>query len=120
MWRRDRSTLEEVPLSALPLGFRLGDEFPEAALDLAPGDTVLISTDGLAEVVDPDGESWGYDRVAEAYGRAADGEAEAILDALLAAAETFGRGCDLPDDVTLVAIQARERRQGWQSRSAWL
>ena len=97
-------------MSALPLGRRLSGGFPSLTLELAAGDTVLVSTDGLSEVLDRDGEPWGYHRVAEAFARGALRGPERILDDLLQAAEAYAGGRELPDDVTLVAIQARTPR----------
>jgi serine phosphatase RsbU (regulator of sigma subunit) len=108
VWRLASGAIEEVSLAALPLGRRLSGGFPSRALELAAGDSVLVSTDGLSEVLDRDGEPWGYQRVAEAFARAAQGGPESILDDLLLAAEAHAGGRELPDDITLAAIQARE------------
>ncbi len=110
VWRRADGAIEEVSMSALPLGRRLSGGFPSLTLELAAGDTVLVSTDGLSEVLDRDGEPWGYHRVAEAFARGALRGPERILDDLLQAAEAYAGGRELPDDVTLVAIQARTPR----------
>jgi serine phosphatase RsbU (regulator of sigma subunit) len=69
---------------------------------------VLVSTDGLSEVLDHDGEPWGYRRVAEAFAQAAQREPESLLDELLEAAERYAGGRELPDDITLVAIRTIE------------
>jgi serine phosphatase RsbU (regulator of sigma subunit) len=109
VWRSASCTVEEVSLSATPLGSPLANEIPAATLDLAPGDTVLVTTDGLAEVLDPAGKPWGYESVAEAYAQVAHLEAEGIISELLQEAESFASGRELADDVTLIAIQAREK-----------
>jgi serine phosphatase RsbU (regulator of sigma subunit) len=110
VWRRASHEIEEVSLSALPLGHRLSGGFPSQTLELAAGDAVLVSTDGLSEVLDRDGEPWGYQRVADAFAQAARLEPENILDNLLLAAESFAGGGECPDDITLAAIQARNQR----------
>jgi len=108
VWRHTGRTIEEVPLSGLPLGRRLSGEIVARSLDLAAGDALLVSTDGLAEVLDPSGDSWGYERVAGAFAQAARHGPERALDMMLQAMEAFSGGRPLPDDVTAVAIRARQ------------
>jgi serine phosphatase RsbU (regulator of sigma subunit) len=108
VWRRADRTVEEIALSALPVGQRSDPEYPRHTLEMAPGDTALVFTDGLAEVLDPADDPFGYRRVADAFARAADREPEGILQTLLDGAQEYAKGRALTDDVTLVAIRARE------------
>jgi serine phosphatase RsbU (regulator of sigma subunit) len=107
LWRCVDRTIEELPLSGLPLGHRLVGEIPNRILDLAAGDALLVSTDGLAEALDPGGDTWGYERVARAFARTAAHGPEQALDKLLEAMEAFTESRPLLDDVTVVALQAR-------------
>jgi serine phosphatase RsbU (regulator of sigma subunit) len=106
VWRRAGEEIEEVSLSAPPLGSPLGGEFVCKTVDLEAGDAVLVFTDGLAEVLDNKDEAWGYERVEETFARAAPRGPEASLDELFAAVEAFANGREFSDDITLVAIQA--------------
>jgi len=108
VWRRAGRTIEEVPLSGLPLGHRPSREIPTRNLDLAAGDAVLVFTDGLAEALDPGGDCWGYERVERAFARAVSDGPEQALDLLLQEMDAFTDGRPLLDDVTVVAIHARE------------
>ena len=107
VWRRADRTLEEVALSALPVGLHGDSEYPRHTLETAPGDAALVFTDGLAEVLDPAGDPFGYTRVADAFVRAADHGPEWIVQALLDEAQHHASGQALTDDVTLVAVRVR-------------
>ena len=107
VWRQADRTLEEVGLSALPVGVHVDSEYPRHSLQMEPGDTTLVFTDGLAEVLDPAGEPFGYTRVGDAFSRVANQRPEGIVQALLDEAQHHADGRALVDDVTLVAIQAR-------------
>ena len=47
--RRDGS-MEELKVNGLLLGFELGAEYAETAFQLNPGDTLILTTDGVTEV----------------------------------------------------------------------
>ncbi len=107
IWRRAERTVEEVALSALPVGIHSDSEYPRHTREMAPGDAAFLFTDGLAEVLDPAGDPFGYTRVVDAFARAADHGCECIVQALLDEAQHHASGQALTDDVTLVAIRAQ-------------
>ena len=89
------------PLGAMPMPARR----PAAAIDLAPGDLLVLLSDGIFEYFDSGGEAFGEARV-EAVLRAHCGESTATLSALLlAAVRTFARGTPQQDDVTMVLVK---------------
>jgi hypothetical protein len=70
--RASTGDVEELGTGGLPLGGRLPQRFEEHSAALAPGDTLLFASDGLAESSAPDGRQLGYDGVIEAFRRAGD------------------------------------------------
>jgi serine phosphatase RsbU (regulator of sigma subunit) len=86
----------ELPMpGALPLGMLSGAEFPVMRFELAPGDRLMLMTDGVAEARDKQGHLFGFERVNEMMERA-------ISAANLAsAAQNFGQ----QDDITVMSVE---------------
>lgn len=101
--RRAGSAVEELGSGGLPLGIR--EPLPQAVQStvLAPGDLLVLYTDGLAEATDPTGaEAFGYDRLAKLV--AAGGPPQAVHDRILAAFDAHVGAEPLRDDLTLVVV----------------
>lgn len=105
--RRAGGAVEEVAFSTLPLGAPLAKRYTAERVELAPGDLVVLLTDGLAELPGPDGAPLGYEAVRTALARAEPAEGEALrgwIDRFLGSLVTAPPP---PDDVTLLALLAR-------------
>jgi serine phosphatase RsbU (regulator of sigma subunit) len=78
-----------------------------AARRLAPGDVVLLVTDGVADAQDPAGAAFGAQGIASAITRWRSGErsARALVDAVTGDVRTFVAGADAADDVTVLALR---------------
>jgi phosphoserine phosphatase len=93
-----------------PTGFPLGAMVLQArraaaAIELAPGDLLVLLSDGVFETFAPDGEGFGEDRV-EAVLRDHHREpTEALSARLLDAVRAFARGAAQADDVTMVLVK---------------
>ncbi|HEV8424717.1 MAG TPA: SpoIIE family protein phosphatase [Actinomycetes bacterium] len=104
----------ELRATGMPLGLLPGMEYEEKAATLAPGDTVLLHSDGLAEAHDPDRQMFGFPRVAALVGDAPDGEV--LIDRLLKELEEFtGAGWEQEDDITLVTLERRASSSAGQA-----
>lgn len=94
----------ELRATGMPLGLLPGMRYEEAEATLGPGDRLLLHSDGLAEAHDPDGEMFGFPRLAKLCG--APGGGEALIDLLLTELADFtGPGWEQEDDITLVTVQ---------------
>jgi sigma-B regulation protein RsbU (phosphoserine phosphatase) len=97
--------LEEVEATGLPLGMFCGSQYDVRSHRLAPGDTLLLFSDGLPEAVDADGDQYGTrrlrDLLASGRGRPLDG----LLDACLADLHAHRGGRPPEDDLTLLALR---------------
>ena len=96
---RHRAT--SFPLGAMPLPRR---PLP-VQLTLAPGDTLVLATDGLYEQPDPEDRPFGVARVEELLAAIRDAPAAALAEALVHALEQHARGQPLADDLTLVLLK---------------
>jgi sigma-B regulation protein RsbU (phosphoserine phosphatase) len=73
-----------------------------AEVQLAPGDTLVLYTDGITEAANADGEEFGESRLLDTVVSRSDLHAEPLLQAVVAAVQQFSRGSDQQDDITLV------------------
>jgi len=105
--RAGTDEVEEIPASGLPLGSSALGRYRQVAVELGPGDTLLFTTDGLAEAADGEGEPFGYERAAELFLRVAAEPVDRIPRRLAAAVRQW-TGTERPaDDVTALVLRAR-------------
>ena len=94
----------ELRATGMPLGLLPGMDYPEHEAVLAPGESVLLYSDGLVEAHDGAGDMFGFPRLRELM--AAELPGSELLDHLLDELHGFvGRGWDQEDDITLVTLQ---------------
>ena len=97
--------VEELSVQGMPLGGIADFGYREVAADLRVGDTVLLMSDGLPELVSDAGEVLGYEKTRELLLEVGGGGVEEVVAQLNRAASEWGSGPPFPDDVTFVAIQ---------------
>ncbi len=97
-----------TPEPRLPLGIHQEEAYREERVGLAPGDVVLVYTDGVPEAQDPNGEVYGYEALERLLRRlpTAGMSAREILAALLDAVRGFAAGVPQQDDMTVVVVKA--------------
>jgi sigma-B regulation protein RsbU (phosphoserine phosphatase) len=69
------------------------------------GDSILLYTDGVTEVLNISNEQFGSERLAELFQRNADSTAPDMLQAVREAVSLFGGNRPLEDDATMVALR---------------
>ncbi len=106
--RRATGAVEEFLLPGVPLGTLHEARWSEHDLTVAPGDSVLLMSDGLAEVMGPDGNPFGYERVRAAFAEVGRLVPAAAVEHLVAAADTYRGEEAIADDVTLVFLRAKD------------
>lgn len=107
--RADGSGVSELSTPGAPLGTI---EFPyeESTVDLRPGDTIVAMTDGLPELLDPDGEPVGYERIHGWIDDLDTGTPREIIERLLDRANQWKGARPLSDDLTLLVMRYRGER----------
>ena len=91
----------------MPLGVFEDAKFGQRQLDLKPGETLLIYTDGVTEAMNPKKELFGEERLKDAVRGQARGSAEQLTQRVVEAVVKFARGAEPSDDITLLAIKHR-------------
>ena len=100
--------VEEVSLPATPLG-TLGVAYDERRVALAPGDTVLLMSDGFPELFSPGALQLGYVAAMQEFAdaAAAAGNAHDIIESLSASARRWHGDHPPNDDITFVVVRMR-------------
>ena len=102
---KELTTLKE---HGLALGVMPGISLEEHEIEMAPGDLVLMYTDGVTDAINSREEEFGMDRLADLVMTNAHQPVECIVDEITRAVTEFaGEGIHF-DDVTMVALK-RER-----------
>jgi serine phosphatase RsbU (regulator of sigma subunit) len=107
LWRRASRTVEEVVLSGPPLGSLAGARYQRWTSRLAPGDTLLLTSDGFPELRDRHDEMVGYPRLRGLFAEAAERSPDDLIRHLAAAASDWTGGAPPADDVTFLVLKAR-------------
>jgi serine phosphatase RsbU (regulator of sigma subunit) len=89
----------------LAMGVFEDTEFKEAQQEIAPGQIILIATDGIWEARNPKGEMFSKNRIRKIIRRHASKTANDIQNAILDSLKRFQKNVKLEDDMTLVVIK---------------
>jgi sigma-B regulation protein RsbU (phosphoserine phosphatase) len=79
-------------------------EFTSHRLTLEPGETLVLYTDGVTEAFNNDDEPFGEDRLSATLAATRTSDPRAIAEAVSRAVETFERGHQQSDDLTLLVF----------------
>ena len=104
--RRRDGSLAWIEVSGLPLGMVSGVKYVEREERLRQGDLLILSSDGLVEAMNAEGELYGFERFETALASAPTDSAHAVQDYLLADIRRFLGNMELRDDLTLVVLLA--------------
>ncbi len=104
---RADGTVEEVPAAGLPVGLFPSPRYFEQGIQLGSGDLIALSTDGITESANRNGEMYGRKRLAALLRqeRARQTPAAEICDLILRDVRQF-RGGAPEDDATVVVLRA--------------
>jgi phosphoserine phosphatase RsbU/P len=97
--------LRKLHTSGMPVGMLEGAPFETVEVQLAPGDKVVIFSDGLTEAENVDGSFFDAERLRLALKENAALDASGLHSALLAALDRFAEGGPVGDDITALVIE---------------
>jgi sigma-B regulation protein RsbU (phosphoserine phosphatase) len=80
--------------------------YEQAEVYLAPGDLLVIYTDGFSEAMSPNLEEWGEERLIETVAACSGLPARDTIARIMQSADAFVAGAPQSDDMTLVVLRA--------------
>jgi serine phosphatase RsbU (regulator of sigma subunit) len=93
------------PAESCPVGLIPEMKFSSAVVMLQPGDTLVLFSDGVSEMLDPDQKEYGVDRLKEAVSSATSAPLADLQETILDSVRQFARGARQADDVTLLLLR---------------
>ncbi len=106
VWAADGTELTGARGPGQPLGLLPDPLLDVQARTLLPGDTLLLYTDGVTDVVSPAGEFFGLACLREAVTTATSMVAQELCEHVVQRVADFAATAPQPDDMTLVVVQA--------------
>ena len=107
-YKASNQSVDELSLSAFPLGVRDGSTYEVLEVPLDSGDVIVFCSDGIIEAAGKGDELFGFERVARIVGEAGieGSNAEQIIDNLFSELDAFSDGYEQDDDQTIVVVRA--------------
>lgn len=103
----DGSVKMQLKRTGIPLGMKTSTVYETGApFTLAPGELIVLLTDGIEEAASPEDELFGTERALDVVRARRQQPARAIVEALYNATREFSRGAAQIDDITAIVIKA--------------
>lgn len=102
---RDGKVETPFPADCCPVGLIPDMKFSSAVVMLQPGDTLVLFSDGVSEMLDPEQNEYGVERLKQAVAGATAAPLGDLQDIILDSVRQFARGARQADDVTLLLLR---------------
>jgi serine phosphatase RsbU (regulator of sigma subunit)/streptogramin lyase len=107
IYRNKTKSVDPIVLKGMPLGAFDNFEYNDAKVRLNEGDTVLLFSDGLAELFNDKKEMYDYARVKSTFERIGSNDVQQIIDDLVEEVDKWRNGNAPNDDVTFVVLKVK-------------
>src|SRR5579872_4083928 len=104
--RRASGQIERLDVGGLPFGIIPEAKYESATVTLAPGDWLIIFTDGLVEAENARQDEYGEGRMLSAIGAGASGTPSEMLQRLMTELDLFVGNTPQHDDVTCLLLKS--------------
>ena len=89
----------------IPLAIDLDTVYGQFTIPMAPGDRLFVYTDGVIDTPDPDGESFGLERLKDVLDANIQASLSELKSAVLEGLNQYAQKDLTHDDVTLIALE---------------
>lgn len=107
MLRRSSGVIERLNVGGVPLGILADGTYESATTTLAPGDVLLIFTDGVVEAEDDHAIEYGEDRLIRVFEASATLSANEIVKRIMADVQLFTGTAPQHDDITCLVVKVQ-------------
>lgn len=108
VYRAASCVVEEIALKAIPLGSLTSYQYKQQELMIAPGDVIVLMSDGLPERFNVENEMLDYAATKQALAVAAHQPAQEIIDHFVTVGDEWSNGRPQDDDVTFVVLKVKD------------
>jgi serine phosphatase RsbU (regulator of sigma subunit) len=113
MSTQDERPVQELRRTGIPLGIFEGETWEQSVVQLAPGDVLVLYTDGVTDAQDEHEMPFGEERVLETARANLGRPARDVQDGLIAAVQEFVGDAPQFDDITvMVVVRGSTEEQG--------
>ena len=103
---RPDGSSELLPLTGgVALGVAPDFKFPSQTVQLEPGDTIMLYTDGVTEAMDENGEQFGVERMHEVFAGNPPENSQQAAEAMFQAVRDFVGDTPQSDDITCLVLR---------------
>jgi phosphoserine phosphatase RsbU/P len=95
------------PSTGTVLGMFPDQPYSSENVELSPGDTLVLYTDGVSEAANPDGALFGDERLHACFAKGAGATAADSVERLMSSVRGFAAGAPQSDDITILALRRR-------------
>lgn len=106
LFSRSRQVCQELTGAGMLLGLIEHISLDEVTVPVAPGDVLVLYTDGITEANSPEGEFFGLDRLREAVSSASSASADEICRLIFERVGRFQQAAPQHDDMAVLVARA--------------
>ncbi len=108
IYRKQTEEIEEIKVKGMPLGSVESFPYQIVETELNDGDTVLMMTDGLAELFNTERKLFGMQRIKNQFLSNMEKPVDGIVENLFSAAKKWRNGAKQNDDITFVSFRYKK------------
>jgi len=97
--------VQRLDAGGIPLGMVEEFAYAEDMVQLGPGDMVVVSSDGISEAMNAQGEQFGEERLGEVLKRHQTASASVLLQHVITAVQDYVGSAPPSDDITMVVVK---------------
>ncbi|MBX9603964.1 MAG: SpoIIE family protein phosphatase [Bryobacteraceae bacterium] len=97
--------IERLAAGGPPIGLFGPARYEQGFVELAPGDLIVMFTDGVSECMNNSDEEFGEDGIIQTVESARSAKANELIARIMAACDQFAAGAPQHDDMTLVVVR---------------